>query len=251
MTNDPHPAARRPGPTVASTPALRRRLRPDPPTAAQPAVRRPRPDGPDRPGAALRVPTLRRRLRPALVPLVVTVGVLVAVAAVVLGDGAGGAGTGGPGRPAAASAAAPAVGRGVAVLQGEIAALEAGGLPADHPKVQLLRDDLTSLERGAARPVVPEPGVDVGARLAGDSARDGTGAATGGAGDFDDGPVACEPLPGGLLTPADIDGAECSSTLTPDGGSLYVAERPDGSTTAVRFAPDGSIEVTGTVTGSP
>jgi hypothetical protein len=253
MTTDPRFDRRlpshRPGYPVSPR-ALRRRLRPDPPTASRPAVRRPRPEGPDRPGTALPVPvhpqpcaspTMRRRLRPVLVPLAGLV--VVGVAALALDTGAART------EAAGATASAPAVSSGVAVLQGEIAAMEASGMPADHPKVELLRDDLAVMEAAAATPVVPEPGVDVGARVA---------AATGAAGDtgadaaasFDDGPVTCEPVPG-LLTAADVEGASCSSTLEADGSSLYVAERPDGTARAVRFGADGSVGTVGTVTPHP
>jgi hypothetical protein len=166
---------------------------------------------------------------------------------------------GGAARPdaAGATAAAPAVSSGVAVLRGEIAAMEASGMPADHPKVELLRDDLAVMEAAAAagRPVVPEPGVDVGARIAA-ATRSSDDSAADAAASFDDGPVDCEPVPG-LLTAADVAGARCSSTLEADGSSLYVAERPDGSARAVRFGADGSVgtaatvESVGTVTPAP
>jgi len=255
MTTDPRFDRRlpshRPGYPVSPR-TLRRRLRPDPPTASRPAVRHPRPEGPDRPGTALSLPvqpqpcaspTMRRRLRPVVVPLAG----LVVVGVVALALDTGAART----EAAGATAAAPTVSSGVAVLQGEIAAMEASGMPADHPKVELLRDDLAVMEAAAATPVVPEPGIDVGARVAAatrsaDDAGDGTADA---AANFDDGPVACEPLPG-LLTAADVEGASCSSTLEADGSSLYVAERPDGTTRAVRFGADGSVGTVGTVTPS-
>jgi hypothetical protein len=89
----------------------------------------------------------------------------------------------------------------------------------------------------------PEPGVDTGALLAAATARaadgdgDGHGVDAVDAAAFDDGPVECEPLPGDVVTAADVEGARCSSTLQPDGSSLYVVERPDGTRTTVRFGP--------------
>lgn len=135
---------------------------------------------------------------------------------------------------ASASAAASS---GVALLQGEIDAMAAAGLPADHPKVAMLRDDLASFERGA-QAVAPAEPAEPTTRAVDDSGADSAA--------LDNGVVDCEPLPG-LLTADDVAGARCSSVVQPDGSNLYVAERPDGTRTTVRFSPDGSL----TVTASP
>jgi len=136
-------------------------------------------------------------------------------------------------RPAGASSGAAAA-SGVAVLQAELDAMAAAGLPADDPKVAMLRDDLASFERGMHTVAPVEPAVDPATRDVGvaDEAS------------LDNGLVECEPLPG-LLTADDVAGARCSSLLQPDGSSLYVAERPDGTRSTVRFAADGALlEVT-------
>jgi len=137
------------------------------------------------------------------------------------------------------TASASAASSGVAVLQGEIDAMTASGLPADHPKVAMLQEDLASFERGVGAAAPVDPGIDqVAGRIA--AATRATGAEEAG---LDNGRVDCEPLPG-LLTAADVAGAECSSLVQPDGSNLYVAEHPDGTRIAVRFSPDGSLTVT-------
>ena len=140
-------------------------------------------------------------------------------------------------RPAGASVAASS---GVAVLRSELDAMEAAGLPADHPKVEMLRDDLASFERGVHTAAPVEPGVDqvAGQIDAATRAADADGAAD--EASLDDGRVDCEPLPG-LLTAADVADARCSSLVQPDGSNLYVADRPDGTRTTVHFAPDGTV----------
>lgn len=140
-----------------------------------------------------------------------------------------------------------AVSGGIAVLRQELDAMTTAGLPADHPKVRMLQEDLTALEQGIHTTVATEAGIDVPARIAA-ATRDAGGAGTGGAravdstgeATLDDGRVDCEPLPG-LLTAAEVEGARCSSTLQADGGSLYVAETPGGTRHTVRFAPDGTV----------
>jgi len=139
-------------------------------------------------------------------------------------------------------------GGGVQLLEAEIEAMEAGGAAPDDPKLRLLEDDLAALERGSREAPPHEPGVDVGAVL-GDPAtavRDATDAAddavdTSDAQLWDDGRVQCEVVPPNLLTPADIAGATCTSTLDADGGSHYAAVAPDGTIRTVHFAADGAV----------
>ena len=50
-------------------------------------------------------------------------------------------------------------------LQEQIDGMVAGGMPADHPKVLLLREQLEQLRAGASAEAPPEPGVDVAAAL--------------------------------------------------------------------------------------
>jgi hypothetical protein len=127
---------------------------------------------------------------------------------------------------------------GEAMLEAEIASLESSGVRADHPKLEMLRDDLASLEAGrdAAADAPAEPGVDLsdvgagGARQERDDARL-----------WDDGAVECEPVPPDLLTAAEIAGATCRSLPQSDGSSLYVATRPDGTEHVVRFGADGTV----------
>jgi hypothetical protein len=134
-------------------------------------------------------------------------------------------------------------GGGAAVLAAEIEAMEAGGMPADDPKIRMLQDDLDALERG--RDVTPpaEPGVDVPAILGDPATRDEADDAvdTSDASLWDDGAVQCEVVPPDLLTAADIAGATCASTLDGDGGSHYTATGRDGTVRTVHFAPDGNV----------
>jgi len=126
---------------------------------------------------------------------------------------------------------------GIAVLQAELDAMEAAGLPPEHPKVRMLTDDLQAFEQGIHTTVATEAGIDVAGRIAAGTSR--TVGVTDEA-SLDDGSVDCEPLPG-LLTAADVAGAECSSELQADGSSLYVAEAPDGTRRTVRFGADGTV----------
>jgi hypothetical protein len=139
-------------------------------------------------------------------------------------------------------------GGGARLLEAEIRSMEAAGVAPDDPKLRLLEDDLAALERGQRAAPPREPGVDVGAVL-GDPAtgvRDATDALdaavdTGDARLWDDGAVECEVVPPDLLTPDDIAGATCASTLDADGGSRYTATAPDGTVRTVHFGADGSV----------
>ena len=137
-----------------------------------------------------------------------------------------------------AAGAETATSGGIAVLQAELDAMAADGLPAEHPKARMLWADLEALEQGMRTTVATEAGIDVAGRIAAGTARTAgvTDQAT-----LDDGAVECEPLPPDLLTAAELAGAVCTSVLQPDGSSLYVAVAPDGTRSAVRFGADGTV----------
>ena len=141
-------------------------------------------------------------------------------------------------------------GGGAELLAAEIAAMEAGGMAPDHPKVRMLEDDLAALEQGQQVTPPAEPGIDVAATLGSSNpavaARDASDALdaavdTSDASLWDDGTVQCEVVPPDLLTAADIAGATCASTLDGDGGSHYTATGRDGTVRTVHFAADGSV----------
>lgn len=126
-------------------------------------------------------------------------------------------------------------GTGVAVLRSELDGMAAAGVSKDHVKARMLREDLDALEKGRTATVATEVGIDVAAMIAA-AGQGGINRAL-----MDNGPVACEPIPGDLLTVAEIAGARCTSQLQPDGSSVYLAERPDGTRSAVRFSADGHV----------
>jgi hypothetical protein len=127
---------------------------------------------------------------------------------------------------------------GEALLEAEIATMEEAGLPADHPKMQMLRDDLASLRNGQRVEAPAEPGVDLSdVGTAGGRARHERNDTS----LWDDGPVECEPIPPDLLTAEELAGATCRSEPQADGSSLYVATAPDGIEHVVRFGADGSV----------
>lgn len=125
---------------------------------------------------------------------------------------------------------------GEVMLEAEIAGMERSGIRADHPKLEMLRDELAELRAGGNVDAPAEPGVDLsdvghaGARQERDDASL-----------WDDGIVECEPIPPDLLTATEIAGSTCRSLPQPDGSSLYVATAPDGSEHVVRFGADGSV----------
>lgn len=139
-------------------------------------------------------------------------------------------------------------------LQRQIDGMLAAGMPADHPKVQLLQEQLDLLRAGASAEGPAEPRVDVAAALdeatAEEDAEDaGTAArAVAPAGDaatteepaWESGTVECEPVPG-LLDAGDVAGAVCVSVPQPDGTSRYVAVGEDGTVRSVLFGPDGQV----------
>ena len=132
-------------------------------------------------------------------------------------------------------AAAPTSGSGTAVLRNELESMLASGISKDHAKIRMLREDLAALEKGREATAATEVGVDVAAMLAAADTEELDTSL------MDNGAVTCEPIPGDLLTAAEITGATCSSLLQPDGSSLYVAERPDGTRTTVLFEADGRV----------
>jgi hypothetical protein len=139
-------------------------------------------------------------------------------------------------------------------LQHQIDDMLAAGMPADHPKVQLLQEQLDQVRAGADVDAPDEPGADVAAALdeaqAEEAAEDaGTASrAVEPAGDaattaepaWESGTVECEPIPG-LLTAAEVSGAMCVSIPQPDGTSRYVAVGRDGTVRSVLFGPDGDV----------
>lgn len=126
---------------------------------------------------------------------------------------------------------------GVALLEAEIDAMVAAGVPQTHPKLALLRADLAALQHGLRTEPIPEPGVDLSPGSATrDAEVDRRDASL-----WDHGQVPCEPIPPDLLTAADIAGAICRSEPQPDGSSLYVATVPGGVEHVVEFAADGSV----------
>jgi hypothetical protein len=139
------------------------------------------------------------------------------------------------------SATADQQGGGARVLESEIDAMREGG--ADDGKVALLEDDLEALEEGREVDAPAEPGVNMGRVLsAGKGGARGAEDTNREAAEYhDDGRVQCEAIPPNLLTASDIAGARCSSTLRPDGSSLYRAVAPDGTVRTVRFGADGSV----------
>jgi hypothetical protein len=137
-------------------------------------------------------------------------------------------------------------------LREDIEGMLEAGLDEDHPKVDMVEDQLAAIEDGAGEPA-QERGVDVEAMLdeaAGDAdvaaAAEARGAAPGARPPTDDdlswesGTVLCEPVPG-LLSAEEIEGATCLSVPQPDGTNRYVAVAPDGVVRSVRFGNDGDV----------
>lgn len=116
-----------------------------------------------------------------------------------------------------------------AIVEREIAGLRSAGLPDDDLRIQSLREDLA---RSADASDVEEPA----------ALEEADRELLAGQPDYDRGPVTCEVVPGGLLTPDDIDGATCVVAPQPDGTAIYAAFGPDGVVRAVRFG-DGPARV--------
>lgn len=137
-------------------------------------------------------------------------------------------------------------------LRDDIEGMLEAGLDDDHPKVDMVEDQLAAIEDGAGQPA-RERGVDVEAMLeeaAGDAeeaaAAEARGAAPGARPPTDEdlawesGTVLCEAVPG-LLSAEEIDGATCLSVPQPDGTNRYVAVAPDGVVRSVHFGNDGEV----------
>jgi hypothetical protein len=150
-------------------------------------------------------------------------------------------------------------------LQEQIEGMVAAGMPADHPKVVLLQEQLDQLRAGASAEAPPEPGIDVAAALeeaeaeataedAGTTARDAVpagDAATVEEPAWESGTVECEPVPG-LLGAAEVAEAVCVSVPQPDGTNRYVAVGRDGTVRSVLFGPDGVVRrLADTTVGRP
>jgi len=134
-----------------------------------------------------------------------------------------------------------------AQLRAEIDGMREAGLPADHPKVQMLEEDLAQLQAASGRRPRRDRDADVGALLAAGQAADAAGAqvaaaeaAAEGAPLWESGPVECEPVPG-LLSAAEVAGATCVSVPQPDGTNRYVALGADGVARTVLFGVDGDV----------
>jgi hypothetical protein len=142
------------------------------------------------------------------------------------------------------------------LVQDEIDAMIAGGVPKDSPKLAMLRQQLAELRTGDTARPPREPGVDTGAVLAGPTrtasgkaasgtaeakvATEAAGAPTTTAPAWQSGPVECEAVPNALGA-ADIAGAVCASVPQPDGTSRYVAVGRDGVVRSVLFGPGGQV----------
>lgn len=129
------------------------------------------------------------------------------------------------------------------IMRAEIDGMLASGIPADHPKVARLEDDLAAMEAGAQTTPPGEPGLDLSGVLGTPSGRgarslDDTGDE---AVAWDSGMVECEPVPPDVLTAGEVAGAQCASAPQPDGSTRYVALAVDGTARVVRFAPHGSV----------
>jgi hypothetical protein len=131
-------------------------------------------------------------------------------------------------------------------LQDEIDALRASGLPASHPKVQMLQRSLDELRTPVPSHPRRDPRGDVGALLseASEQQADPRAAAAEAAAEgeplWESGTVDCEPVPG-LLTAEELAGATCVSVPQPDGTSRYVALGADGVARSVLFGADGHV----------
>jgi hypothetical protein len=151
-------------------------------------------------------------------------------------------------------------------VQREIDAMIDNGVPEDDPKVEMLEDQLDELRRSAQADPPPEPGVNLGQRVAdakaaekaANRARDhalrtqaGSATQAGIAGQattggvptgpaWQSGTVECEPVPQ-VLTAEEVAGATCLSVPQPDGSTRYVAVGRDGVVRTVVFAADGRV----------
>ena len=141
-------------------------------------------------------------------------------------------------------------------LQSEIDDMLASGVPRNSPKVRMLQDSLDQLRSPAIGRPRHDPEGDVSGLLSGDagavqpragvasasgSGGDAVGTAGGASGNWDSGPIDCEPIPG-LLSAAEVAGASCVGVPQPDGTSRYVAIGADGVARTVLFGADGRVQ---------
>jgi hypothetical protein len=151
-------------------------------------------------------------------------------------------------------------------VQREIDRMIESGVPEDHPKVEMLEEQVDELRRGDRANPPTEPGVDLRQRVAdakaaeraADRARDQTGRTGAGSAatadvagqataagvptgpSWQSGTVECEPVPQ-VLTTDEIAGATCLSVPQPDGTTRYVAVGRDGVVRTVAFGADGNV----------
>jgi hypothetical protein len=129
-------------------------------------------------------------------------------------------------------------------LQQEIDDMRAAGLPADHPKVAMLRREVEALVAGTEATPVPDPGApepEAAVQLEDQIAAADDGGRDAGR-DVESGAVECEPVPQ-VLTAAEVASASsCLSVPQPDGTTHYLAVQPSGRAHVVRFGDDGSVE---------
>jgi hypothetical protein len=131
-------------------------------------------------------------------------------------------------------------------LQQEIDAMRAAGLPADHPKVEMLQREVEALVAGTDAAPVPDPQANGLGGARGEAAtpeqavrlEDQIDAGDG----AESGTVDCEPVPQ-ALTAAEVGSASsCLSVPQPDGTSRYLAVEPSGQVHVVQFGDDGHVE---------
>jgi hypothetical protein len=169
--------------------------------------------------------------------------VMVAGAAVTAAVAAVGAASASPGRTDQQAPPPAAV-----ELQQEVDAMQAGGLPADHPKARMLQGEVDALIGSTNATAVPDRAADApdaGARGAqattpeeavgledevdaGDEAEAGT--------------VECEPVPEALSAAEVAEATMCVSVPQPDGTSRFLAVEPSSRVHVVRFGEDGHVE---------
>jgi hypothetical protein len=119
-------------------------------------------------------------------------------------------------------------------VQREIAAMIDSGMSEDDPKVRMVEEQLDQIHRSDRADPPPEPGVDLGRRVADAKAGTHDGRA------WQSGTVECEPVPQ-LLTAREVAGATCLGVPQPDGSTRYVAVGPDGVVRTVAFGADGKV----------
>jgi hypothetical protein len=137
----------------------------------------------------------------------------------------------------------------VVELQQEIDAMRAAGLPADHPKVEMLQREVDALVAGTDATPVPDPGAGGPSAARGQAATPEQAVRleeqidAGDEGDdAESGTVECEPVPQALTAAEVASASSCLSVPQPDGTSRYLAVEPSGQVHVVRFGDDGHVE---------